>query len=150
VSVDVLLARLDGVHQTGPDRWRARCPVCGGTNDTKLSVGIGDSGGVVAYCFGCESKGPDVCAALGIDPGELFPDHRADDRHRPPPMRRPFPLTDFVRALDDDLLFVYFVIRDVLEAKPIASDTGERLTVIARRIHAGRLACLPEFARSHV
>src|SRR4051794_37736853 len=50
-----LLARLEGVRQTGPNRWMARCPV---HEDRTASLSIRDDGEKwLLYCFAlCEPE----------------------------------------------------------------------------------------------
>lgn len=48
-----LLGRLDGLRQTGPDRWIARCPAHDGKHPS-LAIRVTDAERVLVYCFsGC-------------------------------------------------------------------------------------------------
>lgn len=85
-TIDNLLARLDAPRASGPNRWRAACPVCGEGNRSTLSIGLGDTGAVLIKCFksGC---GPDeIAAALGLTIEDLFPPK--DNRGGPKKRRR--------------------------------------------------------------
>ncbi len=63
--VERLLARLEAVRRTGPDRWLARCPAHEDRRPS-LSIREGDDGRVLIYDFaGCGAA--DVVAALGLD-----------------------------------------------------------------------------------
>src|SRR4051812_18037332 len=71
MSVDTLLAHLDGVRQVGAGRWMAKCP---GHTDKHPSLSIRElaDGMVLIHDFGgCGAM--DVIAAAGLDPHELFP-----------------------------------------------------------------------------
>ena len=69
--VQDLLGRLDGVKQTAPDQYMARCP----SHDDRhasLSVGRGDDGRVLMHCqAGCAVA--DVAKALGLTMADLYP-----------------------------------------------------------------------------
>lgn len=53
IDLDSILLKLDKVKQTGERQWSARCPVHGDKNPS-LSIGIGDNGKLLFYCFaGC-------------------------------------------------------------------------------------------------
>lgn len=69
--VDLVLARLDNPKPSGRDRWRCRCPACGG-NKSALSVGIGNDDAVLIQCWkGCDVDS--IVAALGLQLHDLFP-----------------------------------------------------------------------------
>jgi hypothetical protein len=71
MTVD-LLALLDGVKQTGPSQWEAKCS--GPDHDDRhasLSVSIGDDGRWLVHCFaGCTLEA--IVAGLGLDVRDLF------------------------------------------------------------------------------
>lgn len=72
MSLDSLLSKLDGVRETGPGKWRARCP----SHESKsltLSIAEGDSGAALIYCFaGCGAT--EVLAAVGLQLSDLYPE----------------------------------------------------------------------------
>lgn len=67
--IDVALARLEGVRQTGPTQWVARCPA---HSDRSPSLSIADKGDrLLLHCFvGCEPA--EVAAAIGLRLSDLF------------------------------------------------------------------------------
>jgi len=69
------LEHLDGVKQTGPSQWQARCPVHeadGNGHTPSLSIGSGDGGRVLLHCHaGCTPQA--VCSALGLRLSDLMP-----------------------------------------------------------------------------
>ena len=67
----MLLARLDDPRPTGKDRWRSRCPSCGG-NKSALSVGVAEDDAVLLRCWkGCDVQA--IVSALGLSLADLFP-----------------------------------------------------------------------------
>ena len=78
--VQLLLGRLDGVRKSARG-WIARCPAHqDGT--PSLSVGFGDDGRILVYCFaGCPIV--DVVTAVGMCVNDLFPPRRATKTSHP-------------------------------------------------------------------
>jgi hypothetical protein len=64
-----LLARLDKVRQTGPDKWTARCP---SHADKDPSLSVRDAGDrVLVHCHaGCSAES--IVGALGLEMRDLF------------------------------------------------------------------------------
>jgi len=100
MSADTLLARLDGVKRTGPDRWIARCPA---HDDRHPSLSIRDAdGNVLVKCWaGCSTAG--ILGTLDLVFEDLFPERPTHHRR---PDRRPFPAIDVLRAVAADALTV--------------------------------------------
>src|SRR5690606_5164479 len=90
---DQLLSRLQGVKQTGPDRWLARCPA---HDDETASLSIREMDGkVLVHDFaGCATQ--EVVNAVGLELSDLFP---ARPTHRCKPGRQLFPAADVLRAV---------------------------------------------------
>ncbi len=71
MSADALLSRLDGVKQTGPDRWIGRC-LAHDDRSPSLAVRELDDGRVLIHCFaGCGVN--EILGAAGLDFHALFP-----------------------------------------------------------------------------
>ena len=72
MNLDALLARLDGLRETGANRWIARCP----SHDDRspsLSIRDADSGRILLHCFaGCETE--DVLASVGLSFADVMPE----------------------------------------------------------------------------
>lgn len=70
--IEEVLGRLQGVYQTRPGKWVARCPA----HDDKtpsLSIREAEDGRVLLYCWaGCPTER--VLAALGLSWRDLFPE----------------------------------------------------------------------------
>jgi len=86
ILISDLLTRLQGVKQTGNNKWLARCP-CGNRhahNDRERSLSVtfdSGSGKILMNCFtGCTFY--DICGALSIAPGDLMPELAADEKRR--------------------------------------------------------------------
>lgn len=85
LTLEAVLARLEGVRQTG-DRYRARCPAHGSRGLT-LSVGVGGEGRILIYCFaGCELS--EVASAIGVDVRDLMPALAPGEKLPPRPPER--------------------------------------------------------------
>lgn len=101
----MLLARLEGVRQTGPGRWIARCP----SHDDKspsLSIRELDDGRVLVHDFaGCTFD--EIIGAVGIEAHDLFPPRVAADHIKGE--RRPFPASDVLEAIADETFYVAFM-----------------------------------------
>jgi DNA primase len=89
MSIDEILARLMNVRRGGKG-YTARCPSHQDRNNS-LSVGTGGDGRTLLHCFtGCTFE--QIVEALGLEPGDAFPDsgRRASSNgkvhHRPEPV----------------------------------------------------------------
>lgn len=70
-SIEQLLARLEGVRQTAPDRWTAKCPAHQDRSPS-LSVRGCDDDRVLLHCFaGCPVEA--VVGAVGMTMADLMP-----------------------------------------------------------------------------
>lgn len=82
MSVDKLLSRLDGVKNSGKNRWMARCP-SHRDKSPSLSVRTVEDGKILCHCFaGCDIG--QVLNAVGLSTSDLF-DHRLTDSKGQPP-----------------------------------------------------------------
>ena len=69
--LDVVLAKLAGPRQTGPNQWEAKCPAHEDHNPS-LGISTGDDGRVLLKCqAGCLTD-PEIVTAMGITTGDLF------------------------------------------------------------------------------
>jgi hypothetical protein len=132
MSADALLSRLNGVRQTGPGRWNARCPA---HDDRSPSLAIREleDGRVLVHCFAsCAVE--DVLAALGLEWDALFPPRAVGDHL--PRERAPFPAADVLRAIASDALLVAVAAGNVARGETLTDDDREQLLVAAERIGA--------------
>ena len=67
-----ILQRLQGVRETGGDRFIAKCPAHD-DNSPSLSIRLADDGRTLIHCFaGCSAS--EVMAAIGLNLAHLYPD----------------------------------------------------------------------------
>lgn len=137
MSVDTIVAGLDGVRRTGDRRYVARCPA---HDDRSPSLSVRDAGGgrTLLHCF-AGSATADVLAALGLKWTDLYPLSSHD-----PSKRRQFRrervanADDALRCLSHESLIVSLVAGDIADGKEISSKDRERLVLAASRIEAAR------------
>lgn len=129
MSTDALLSRLEGVRQTGPGRWMARCP---GHEDRSPSLSVRElpDGRLLLHCFsGCPTS--DVLAAVGLSITDLFPERLTDHAKGE---RRPFPAADILRAIAFEALVVLLAGTALLTGTPLPDVDRDRLAVAVARI----------------
>jgi hypothetical protein len=134
VSATLLLDRLDGVRQTGAGRWLARCPA---HEDRRASLSIRelDDGRILLHDFaGCAAH--EVVGALGLNLSDLFPASRPSGPYSLAGVRRPFPASDVLRALDLEATVVVIAAGRLAKGYALTPEDRERLTLAASRIGA--------------
>ena len=143
MSATTLLDRLEGVRQTGPGKWIARCPA---HEDRSPSLSVREiEGRTLVHCFAQCSTG-DVLAAVGLRMSDLF--------ERPLSGTGPaggfsrsharIPPADALGALDHELTVATMILADAL-ADPTTLNAANlvRLEVCINRIGAVRDLCCP-------
>ena len=139
MSADRLLSRLDGVRQTGPGRWIARCPAHADKR-ASLSIRELEDGRVLIHDFaGCSVH--EVLAAAGLGMEDLFPEREIQHGR---PERRPFPAADILRCIGFEALVVASAGAAMLTGEPLSGVDRERLMLAVARLQdaitAGGLA----------
>nr|BAH89612.1 hypothetical protein [uncultured bacterium]BAH89891.1 hypothetical protein [uncultured bacterium]BAH90142.1 hypothetical protein [uncultured bacterium] len=133
-----LLLRLEGVRQTGADRWVARCPAHADRRPS-LSLREGDDGRLLVHCWaGCTAV--EIVAAAGLTLSDLF---EKPLTHYAPAARRPWHDAglEALRALADEITFL-FVMAALLAGGLELTDTDrDRLILAAERLN-GALALI--------
>ena len=74
MSLDSLLSKLDGVRETSPGKWRAKCPIHQGDSSSNRSLSIRETetDAVLMHCFaGCEIN--DIMRGVQLQMSDLFP-----------------------------------------------------------------------------
>ena len=63
LTLEDVLENVDGLEKTGPEKWRALCPLHA---DTHPSLGImrGDKVAIVMKCFACRASFEDLLNAI--------------------------------------------------------------------------------------
>lgn len=133
MSADVLLSRLDGVRQSAPDRWVAKCP---GHEDKSPSLSIREaSGKTLIHCFaGCSS--PDVLAAVGLSLCDLFPKPLTLDETKPTRPNHWHAANIALRVMKHEALIVALAAENVAQGVSLGTEDRERLIQAASRIRA--------------
>ncbi len=135
---DDLLARLERVKPSGPNRWIAACPGPlhrRGDRNPSLSIATGDDGRVLMRCFsGCDA--PSILSALGMSLADLFPkrDHQGDSlptHHRPRLSAR-----DLLHVLHREASIVWLAGEELRLNCPLTELDRKRLDLACSRIAA--------------
>ena len=130
--IDLVLSRLDGPKPNGRDRWRCACPVCGHSNRSTLSIGVGDNGCVLLKCFKSQCGPDQIAAALGLDIQDLFPPPGA--WAAAPKRRRLMSAHQALDLLYEEAALVWVVSSDIARGKLPDSATTDRVALAAARI----------------
>ncbi len=119
---------LDGVRQTAPAKWRARCPAHGGKS---ASLAIADvDGRVLVKCFaGCATG--DVLASLGLTFSDLFDALLGEHK---PIKRSPWSARDVLDLVLVEATVITIVGSDFLETKSINGTDWKRLATAVGRL----------------
>lgn len=130
-----LLDRLDGVSQTGPDQWLARCPAHHDRSPS-LSIREGDKM-VLVHCFaGCETA--DILGVLGLTWADID-DRNGDRAHERHPGQferdRVLPM-DALRSVAHEALIAAIVASDIEQGRDIAPADARRAALASGRIRA--------------
>ncbi|MBN9132017.1 MAG: DNA primase [Nitrosospira multiformis] len=136
MSASTLLNRLDGVKQTGKDRWIARCPA---HRDKRPSLAIRElDGRTLAHCFaGCETSS--VLAAVGLDLNDLFPERQGG--YSGQKERKPFYASDILRCVAFEALLVSIAALNVARGVELPEEDRKRLLIAASRLQGAVEAC---------
>ncbi len=133
--LDRLLPRLDGVRQTGPDKYLARCPLHDDRSPS-FSIRVMEDGRLVLHDFGgCPTEG--ILASIGLGFADLFPARAPDPFHQgetPKPPR--FQARDLIELAAFESLVVSIVANDILKGKQLSPEDHARLQ-IAETVLAG-------------
>lgn len=134
MSLEALLSRLDP-RPNGQDRWRCACPVCGGSNKSTLSIGVGDTGAVLLKCWkeGCSPEA--IAGAVGLAIAELFPP-KPEAGHGAAPMKRRRLITagQALDVLDAEMYLAIICASEMARGEALNDTTRERLLKGAARI----------------
>ena len=135
IIAEKILPQLEGIKKTGEGKWMARCPV---HNDSHPSMLINDAVSkngeptITMHCFACQASIDEICSALGLTIGDLYPDKTKQSYKSS--QRKHFPAKDVLCSIANDALFVELCARDLENQIPISKDDLERLTAARMRI----------------
>jgi hypothetical protein len=130
MSAETLLARLDGVRQTTPGRWIARCPA---HEDRSPSLSIRElpDGRVLLHDFGGCDTGS-ALAAVGLQMADLFPERLPDQQYRP--VRSRIPAANLLQLIADETDLVAMAAAHLIEHKTLSESDWQRLVQAHQRI----------------
>jgi hypothetical protein len=135
-EIDALLSRLPEAKANGRDRWRCACPVCGGTNRSTLSIGMGDTGAVLLKCWksGCDPEA--IAHAIGLSIEDLFP--ARDAQAAPATRRRMISASQALDVLADDSMLVWTCATSIANGVALSAIDLDDLTAAVARVGALR------------
>ena len=127
-----LLSRLDGVKQTGADRWIARCPAHGDKRPS-LSIRQTDDGRLLLHCWaGCEAA--EVVQAAGLGLADLFPPKPAGHHAGPLPKRSRWDGPDAWRCVQHEAAIAAIAAADAAAGREVSAEDAERAGLAADRL----------------
>lgn len=132
MSAAPLLNRLDGVKQTAPGRWLARCPAHKDRSPS-LSIRELDDGRVLLHDFGgCEVG--DVLETIGLTLSDLFekPLGNLASSHSQIPSR------DLLEIINHEIIVAAIILADVRLSRAISDEQWMRIAQAAARIGGAR------------
>lgn len=130
MSIEDLLARLDGVKRTGQGRYVAKCPAHSDKHPS-LSIRELDDRRLLLHDFGGCSV-DEVLSAVGLTMADLFPERQPEHGRTE---RRPFPAADILRCVAFEATVVLCAATAMLSGEPLSSIDRDRLSVAAGRLH---------------
>lgn len=134
--IDGILPRLEGVKQTAPDRWLARCPAHEDRSPS-LSLRECDDHTLLVRCYaGCDTR--KVLHVIGLELRDLFV-RRVADRARIHDDRR-LPLRDCLTVIQGEVMVVLVAAADLKAGKALSEGDHARLLVAVSRIRAAMIA----------
>lgn len=138
MKIDEFISKLQKVRKTGPRNWIACCPA----HDDKhpsMTVGVGDNGGILVYCFALCSI-DEIARAVGLTVSDMMPE-RPEGREFVPGRSRPFPANDVLIAVEQEALTVLVAAYNIANGIELDQGDRDRLLVAYHRIaEARRLA----------
>jgi hypothetical protein len=138
MTAAALLDRLDGVKQTGPDRWIAKCP-SHKDRSPSLSIREIDDGRVLLKCFaGCGAI--DILDSVTLGWAALFP----EGGHQPArPSQLAIPARDLLAILDHELTVAVLILHEIVSTRKVGAGHVDRLIQAAARISKARVIANP-------
>jgi hypothetical protein len=132
MSVDVLLAKLDGVRRTGDGRWIARCPAHESKSQRSLSIREVEDGRVLVHDFaGCSIE--EVLGAIGLQLSDLFP-AKAGGGDFAKRERRPWTINQGLDVLDYESNLICVAALSIGNGGKLKPEDCERVLVARERI----------------
>lgn len=131
---DKIITHLDGVKNTGQDKWIAKCPA---HEDRSPSLAIREvEERLLLHCFaGCSAY--EIVSAVGLELSDLFPEKiTAGSR----PLSRPSPASDILRCLCSETTFLVVCASDLARGEKLKQEDKDRLLISASRFRSALTA----------
>lgn len=129
MTIQTILGSLDKVATAGQSKWRAACPVHGGTH-RNLMVSERSDGSVGAHCFVCGADGVALCNSLGLPIAEIFaPDSQYE---------RPIITNQMKQQMLEDELVLSIAQADEERGKRLSLEDKRRVRLAEARIEGIR------------
>lgn len=140
MRIDGLIARLDGVRETGPGRLVACCPAHDDRSPS-LSIRETDDGRILLHCFaGCEVES--VLDALGMTFADVMPERIGTD-HAYKSRRPRFDARQVLEGVSYELTVVALIAEKMAQGDPLTDEYNDRLTLAAQRMNTAMEAAAP-------
>lgn len=129
MSAANIIAGLQKVRQTGPDKWVACCPAHEDKNPSMVVSELPD-GMVLIHCFaGCEPI--EILKALGLDTPELFP---VKETRKGAYKQHAISARDALLCIEAEARILYIMAADIAKRRETPPADAERAQVAALRI----------------
>ena len=146
MTAETLIAKLDGVKETGHGKYVARCPA---HDDRSPSLAVKDTGDgrILLHCFaGCETE--DVLSAVGMTFSDIMPEKVGTEHSYRP--QKWINAKDGLATLDHESLVVAIIGADFIKRKSLDDETWDRLATAVNRINSARAEAAPlKFKKWH-
>ena len=131
---DKIITRLDGVKNTGQDRWIAKCPA---HDDKSPSLAIREvDDRILLHDFaGCSTY--EIVSAMGLELSDLFPEKINTGNKR---YSKPFPAADILRCLTSEITFLVICASDLANGEKLEQEDKDRLLISASRFRSALTA----------
>ena len=130
-KIDAVLAPLDKVRKTGPNRWVARSPLRPDKTPS-LHIRLTDDGKILLHDFGGGSVDA-VVAAIGLNLADLMPDKPDYQRGYDRKHRRRIPANDLLQFIAHEATVVMIAAEDIVGGRQLSKDDLARVTKSAKR-----------------
>ena len=132
-----LLTRLEGVRESAPGRWMARCPAHEDRSPS-LSIRELEDGRILIKCF-ASCSAPDVLSAVGLSLADLFPEKLSGDFA---PVKNPHvhAAGAALKSIDSDALLIALAGENLALGLPLDAAERQKIAEAAARIRVARMA----------
>lgn len=136
--IERLLNSLEGVRETGKNRWLAKCPAHDDRSPS-LSLRETDDGRVLLHCFaGCDAE--PILDALGLTFSDLYPEPLGHHFNRE---RTRFDARAALECVYHEALVVSVIADNLAHSVELSDCDHERLLLAASRLANAKDAATP-------